>query len=48
MVERAGNGDKAAWDEIVERFSCVVWSVCHKLRLSELDAEDVGGIVWVR
>ena len=48
MVERASNGDKAGWDEIVERFSSLVWSVCHKYRLSEADAEDVGGIVWLR
>jgi len=48
MVERAKNGDKAAWDEIVDRFSSLVWSVCHKYRLSEPDAEDVGGIVWLR
>jgi len=48
MVERAKNGDKAAWDEIVERFSTLVWSVCHKYRLSESDAEDVGGVVWLR
>ena len=48
MVERAKNGDKAAWDEIVDRFSSLVWSVCHKYRLSEPDAQDVGGIVWLR
>jgi RNA polymerase sigma factor (sigma-70 family) len=48
MVERARGGDKAAWDEIVERFSSLVWSVCHKYRLSEPDAEDVGGSVWLR
>jgi RNA polymerase sigma factor (sigma-70 family) len=48
MVERAQQGDKAAWDEIVDRFSTLVWSVCHKYRLSEPDAEDVGGTVWLR
>ncbi len=48
MIERAKNGDKAAWDEIVDRFSSLVWSVCHKYRLSEPDAQDVGGTVWLR
>ena len=48
MVERAKGGDKAAWDEIVDRFSTLVWSVCHKYRLSEPDAEDVNGTVWLR
>ena len=48
LVERARKGDKAAWDSIVERFAPLVWSVCHRHRLSGADADDVGASVWLR
>lgn len=48
LVERARDGDRAAWDEIVERYSVVVWSVCRRYRLSDADSADIGGSVWLR
>ena len=48
LVERARNGDRAAWDAIVERYSSLVWSVCRRYRLSDADAADIGGSVWLR
>ncbi|HVQ93158.1 MAG TPA: sigma-70 family RNA polymerase sigma factor [Mycobacteriales bacterium] len=48
LVLRARGGDKAAWDEIVERFAPLVWSICRRYRLGRADAEDVGGGVWLR
>ena len=47
MVARAKNGDKQAWNEIVERYAPLIWSICRKYRLSEADAEDVGQVVWL-
>ena len=47
LVTRARNGDKHAWDEIVERYAPLIWSICRKYRLSEADAEDVGQVVWL-
>ena len=41
-------GDKDAWDEIVERYSPLVWGVCRRHRLSRHDADDVGQGVWLR
>ncbi|MCG5219097.1 sigma-70 family RNA polymerase sigma factor [Streptosporangium sp. KLBMP 9127] len=48
LVGRAGQGDKDAWDEIVERYSPLVWGVCRRHRLSRHDADDVGQGVWLR
>lgn len=48
LVARAGQGEQAAWDEIVERFAPLVWSICRRFRLSDVDAHDVGQSVWLR
>ncbi len=48
LVARARDGDQAAWDEIVERFAPLVWSVCRRYRLSPADTDDVGAGVWLR
>jgi len=48
LVERARDGDKTAWDQIVERYAVLVWSVCRRHNLSGADADDVGATVWLR
>jgi RNA polymerase sigma factor (sigma-70 family) len=48
LVMRARDGDKRAWDEIVERYAPLVWSICRRYRLSAHDAADVGQTVWLR
>jgi len=48
LVLRARSGDQSAWNELVERFSPLLWSVCRRYRLSETDANDVGQSVWLR
>jgi RNA polymerase sigma factor (sigma-70 family) len=47
LVTRARNGDKQAWDEIVERYAPLIWSICRRHRLDDADAEDVGQTVWL-
>jgi RNA polymerase sigma factor (sigma-70 family) len=48
LVTRARNGDKQAWDMLVERYAPVVWSICHRYGLGRQDADDVGQSVWLR
>jgi RNA polymerase sigma factor (sigma-70 family) len=48
LVTRARQGDKDAWDELVERFAPLVWSVCRRYQLSRTDAEDASQGVWLR
>jgi RNA polymerase sigma factor (sigma-70 family) len=48
LVTRAHNGDKTAWDQLVERYAPLVWSICRRYRLSRPDIDDVGQGVWLR
>jgi RNA polymerase sigma factor (sigma-70 family) len=42
LVTRAAQGDKHAWDALVERFIPLIWSICRTYRLGDADAENVG------
>ena len=48
LVTRARNGDQRAWDDLVERYAPLVWSLCHRYQLSSADAEDVHQTVWLQ
>ncbi len=48
LVAGARNGDKQAWDALVERYAPLIWSICRQYRLGDADAEDVGQMVWLR
>lgn len=47
LVERAVNSDQNAWNDIVERYAPLVWSICTRYRLNDQDIEDVGQTVWL-
>jgi RNA polymerase sigma factor (sigma-70 family) len=47
LVTRAANSDKDAWNEIIERYAPLVWSICMRYRLKNQDIEDVGQTVWL-
>jgi RNA polymerase sigma factor (sigma-70 family) len=48
LVQAAAEGDHVAWDELVERFNGLVWSVARAHRLSPADASDVVQTSWLR
>jgi RNA polymerase sigma factor (sigma-70 family) len=48
LVTRAAQGEKHAWDELVERFIPLIWSICSKYRLGDADVENVGQNVWLQ
>ena len=48
LVTRARNGEKQAWDALVERYAPLIWSICRRYRLDGADAEDVGQVVWLK
>jgi RNA polymerase sigma factor (sigma-70 family) len=48
LIERAAGGDDAAWGEIVERFSGLVWSTARAHRLAPAEAADVAQTTWLR
>jgi RNA polymerase sigma factor (sigma-70 family) len=47
LVRRVCDGDQEAWNEIVERYSPLVWSICARYQLSRPDTDDVGQGVWL-
>lgn len=48
LMQRAGDGDQAAWNAIVDRFSGLVWSVARAHRLTQAEAADVTQTTWLR
>ncbi|MBV9822806.1 MAG: sigma-70 family RNA polymerase sigma factor [Actinobacteria bacterium] len=48
LVSRARRGDDAAWNDLVDRYAGLVWSVCRRYRLSDADAADASQTVWLR
>jgi RNA polymerase sigma factor (sigma-70 family) len=48
LVTRARNRDKQAWDELVERYAPLIWSICRRNQLGGADADDVGQNVWLQ
>ena len=46
LVTRARNGNKQAWDALVDRYAPLIWSICRRNRLSRADATDVGQRIW--
>jgi RNA polymerase sigma factor (sigma-70 family) len=47
LVTRARNGDKRAWEMLVERYAPLIWSICRRYRL-DAEAEDVAQAVWLK
>jgi RNA polymerase sigma factor (sigma-70 family) len=48
LVTRARNGDRQAWDALVERYAPLIWSICRRRRLGRADAEDVAQSAWLK
>jgi len=48
LATRASNGDRQAWDALVERYAPLVWSICRRYRLDGDDARSVGQAVWLQ
>jgi RNA polymerase sigma factor (sigma-70 family) len=47
LVMGARNGEKQAWDAVVERYAPLIWSICRRHGLGRADTEDVGQAVWL-
>ena len=48
LVTRARHGETQAWDDLVDRYAPLMWSICRRHRLGRADAEDVAQSVWMR
>jgi RNA polymerase sigma factor (sigma-70 family) len=47
LVARARDGDQHAWNEIVDRYAPLVWSICKRYELSRHDIDDISQTVWL-
>jgi RNA polymerase sigma factor (sigma-70 family) len=48
LLERVGAGDELAWNELVDQFAGLVWSVARSFRLGKAATDDVVQTVWLR
>jgi RNA polymerase sigma factor (sigma-70 family) len=48
IVSAAAHGDQQAWDQIVERYTGLLWAVVRAHRLSAADGADVVQTTWLR
>src|SRR5215203_3607411 len=48
LVRRARQGDQLAWDQIVARYSGLLWAVTRSYRLARAQADDVAQTCWLR
>jgi RNA polymerase sigma factor (sigma-70 family) len=47
LVERAAGTDQSAWNDIVDRYAPLLWSICTRFQLNSQDTEDVAQTVWL-
>lgn len=48
LVQRAANGDRQAWERLVDRYARLIWSITVEFKLTESDAADVAQATWLR
>jgi RNA polymerase sigma factor (sigma-70 family) len=47
LVSAAARGDAQAWEQLVDRFASLVWSICRAHRLTDEDAADAAQLTWL-
>jgi len=48
LVRRAAEGDRQAWERLIDQFARLIWSITGEFRLAESDAADVAQTTWLR
>lgn len=48
LVDAAAEGDAAAWNALVERYTNLLWSIARSYGLAAADAADVVQTAWLR
>jgi len=47
-VQAAAAGDARAWEQLVDRYDRLLWSICRGYRMSDDDAADATQLTWLR
>src|SRR6476659_11197741 len=48
LVRRAAEGDRKAWERLVDQYARLIWSITAEFKLVESDAADVAQTTWLR
>src|ERR1700759_4526871 len=48
LVRRAAEGDRRAWERLVDKYARLIWAITRDFRLGETDAADVAQATWLR
>jgi len=48
LVQRAAEGDRWAWERLVDQYSRLIWAMTRDFKLVESDANDVAQATWLR
>jgi len=48
LVRRAANSDPRAWEQLVDKYGRLIWSITRDFKLVESDAADVFQTTWMR
>jgi RNA polymerase sigma factor (sigma-70 family) len=48
LVRRAAEGDRRAWEGLVDQYARLIWSITADFKLIESDAADVAQTTWLR
>ena len=48
LVRRAAEGDRQAWERLVDQYARLIWSITGEFKLVESDAADVAQTTWLR
>ncbi len=48
LVRRAAEGNRWAWERLVEQYERLIWAMTRDFKLVESDANDVAQITWLR
>jgi RNA polymerase sigma factor (sigma-70 family) len=48
LVRGAADGDRRAWERLVDQYARLIWSITAGFKLTESDAADVAQTTWLR
>ena len=48
LVQHAVEGDRWAWERLVDQYSRLIWAITRDFKLVESDAADVVQVTWLR
>jgi RNA polymerase sigma factor (sigma-70 family) len=48
LVRGAADGDRQAWERLVDQYARLIWAITVEFKLTESDAADVAQTTWLR